>query len=74
MIPYIHEIVSLIYTSEVNSVNLVCEFQETGLTPLHSAAITGDLEITNILLSHDAEVCPRDNDSFTPIHRSLLPT
>lgn len=45
---------------------------ETGLTPLHSAAITGDLEITNILLSHDAEVCPRDNDSFTPIHRACM--
>ena len=46
--------------------------QDTGRTPLHLAAISGDLDIAMILLSNGAAVNARDRDSFNPVHRCTL--
>ena len=41
---------------------------ESGITPLDSAALRGDLEMVRVLLDYKADVNVRDDDGWTPLH------
>ena len=41
-------------------------------TPLHSAVLTGSVEIVQILLNMFAELNSQDNDGKTPLHYSCM--
>ena len=39
-------------------------------TPLHSAAVVGDLEIVKLLLDHGARIDALEINQSTPLHRA----
>jgi ankyrin repeat protein len=41
---------------------------ETGRTPLHNAAHSGELEISRVLVDKGAEIMARDEVEQTPLH------
>ena len=42
---------------------------DTGSTPLHLAAISGQKEVVRALIKFDAYINTVDNDLMTPLHR-----
>ena len=47
-----------------------CDFykKEFGMSPLHIAAVTGNLELWNLILSHVVEKNPKSTNGWTPLH------
>ena len=47
-----------------------CDFykKEFGMSPLHIAAVTGNLELCNLILSHVVEKNPKSINGWTPLH------
>jgi hypothetical protein len=43
-----------------------------GFTPLHSAVVSRNLHIVDLLLQKAANVDARDNDGMTPLHRTVV--
>jgi ankyrin repeat protein len=50
-----------------NSANLHCQSADM-MTPLHSAAINGDLEVVQKLIEYGADINAKDDHRCTPIH------
>ena len=44
----------------------------SGATPLHAAALKGNLAMAELLLAHGAAVDARDGDGLTPLHNAAL--
>ena len=42
--------------------------KEFGMTPLHIAAVTGNLELWNLIISHVVEKNPKSTNGWTPLH------
>ena len=43
-----------------------------GITPLHSAAHFGDLEVIQKLIEYDADINPKDEKGWTPLHLASI--
>jgi ankyrin repeat protein len=42
--------------------------KEFGMTPLHIAAVTGNLELWNLIISHVVDKNPKSTNGWTPLH------
>ena len=45
---------------------------KSGATPLHQAALKGNLALASLLLQHGADVNARDGGGATPLHNAAL--
>ena len=51
-------------------VNKTCRMDTMGCTPLHLAAISGDVEIAKMLLAYGAQPEATDQHRATPLHKA----
>lgn len=43
-----------------------------GQTPLHTAVMRGDKEVSLFLVAKSADINAKDNDNFTPLHYAIF--
>ncbi len=58
-----------IIKKKIDDVNKV---DRNGRTPMHYAALDGNLEVVKLFLKYNAKVNPNDNDGYTPLHYAAI--